>query len=86
MRAEDLLAKKAGLPAAGRVRGVVTLVQEGRFRLEDEAGRGYLFTLGWESGVTIEDLSMWSQQRDTVIVDYQGPPDLGAVATRVERG
>jgi hypothetical protein len=77
------LIQKAGLPGEGRLSGVITIIQEDRFRLEDERGRGYLFTLSWRSGVASEDLFGWSGRKATVTVDYQGAPDIGAVATRV---
>lgn len=83
MKSGEEVAKKGRLPTMGRVRGIVTVIQEHRFRLEDEQGRGYLFTLGWESGTSIQDLATWSEQRIPVTVTYQGTPDLGAVARRV---
>jgi hypothetical protein len=85
MKPGERVAKQSGLPAGGRVRGVITIIQEHRFRLEDDLGRGYLFTLGWEAGATIRHLSVWSEQQIPVTVEYEGPPDLGAVAKRVRR-
>ena len=85
MKPRERVAEKGGLPTGGRVRGVITIIQEHRFRLEDELGRGYLFTLGWEAGTSIEDLAVWSDQQIPVTVEYQGPPDLGAVAKSVRR-
>ena len=76
-------ARKAGLPTMGHVSGVVTIVQEHRFRLQDEWGRGYLFTLAPSAGGTYEDLLRWSKRQVPVRVEYEGPPDLGAVAVRV---
>jgi hypothetical protein len=73
----ERVARRAGLPTAGCVQGVVTLVQEDRFRLEDDAGRGYLFTLGRATGRAVADLYRWSSRRIPVV--FQGPPDLGGV-------
>jgi hypothetical protein len=83
-RSNALLAKRADLPLAGRVRGIITIVQEDRLRLEDEQGHGYLFTLGRKAGASMADLHRWSEGRVTVAVHYEGPPDLGAVAVRVQ--
>lgn len=83
MQRERGIARRAGLPTSGTVRGVITIVQEDRFRLQDSLGRGYLFTLGRGAGATIQDLHLWEAQQVLVCVDYEGPPDLGAIATRV---
>lgn len=80
---DEAVAEEAGLPVHGQLRGVVTLIQEDRFRLEDEQGRGYLFTLGRHAGASVEDLSRWSGQSVPVTVKYEGAPDLGAVAINV---
>lgn len=85
MKPKERVATKGGLPMGGRVRGVITIIQEHRFRVEDDLGRGYLFTLGWEAGTSIENLAVWSKQQIPVTVDYEGPPELGAVAKRVQR-
>jgi hypothetical protein len=85
MKPREQVAKRSGLPTGGKVRGVITIVQEHRFRLEDDRGRGYLFTLGWESGTPIKNLAVWSEQQIPVTVEYQGPPELGAVAKKVQR-
>jgi len=58
-------------------------VQEDRFRLEDNVGRGYLFTLGRGAGASLRALTAWSADRSSVEVTYQGTPDLGAIATSV---
>jgi hypothetical protein len=83
MTGNEDVAKKAGLPVGGKVRGIVILIQEDRFRLEDEQGRGYLFTLGWEAGASTADLYVWSGQKTPVTVECRGAPDLGAVALKV---
>jgi hypothetical protein len=79
------LTHRADLPDRGQLRGVITLVQEDRFRLEDEQGRGYLFTLGRGNGVGLRELHTFCDHRLTVQVQYRGAPDLGAVAERVLR-
>jgi hypothetical protein len=81
-RRQGLLTRRANLPDHGHLRGVITLVQEDRFRLEDDLGRGYLLTLGRGNGVGLDTLHTWCDQRSTVEVEYRGPPDLGAVAVR----
>jgi hypothetical protein len=79
---QSVLSRRASLPVHGHLRGVITLVQEDRFRLEDDLGRGYLLTLGRGNGVGLDTLHTWCDQRSTVEVEYRGPPDLGAVAVR----
>ena len=79
---QSVLLRRASLPVHGHLRGVITLVQEDRFRLEDDLGRGYLLTLGRGNGVGLDTLHTWCDQRSTVEVEYRGPPDLGAVAVR----
>jgi hypothetical protein len=83
-RSNALLAQRANLPLAGEVRGIITIVQEDRFRLEDEQGHGFLFTLGRQAGASMADLHRWNDGRVLLTVRYEGPPDLGAVARRVQ--
>lgn len=84
MKPEEKVAIEAGLPIRGEVRGVITLVQEDRFRLEDQDGRGYLLTLGWKAAVPVARLHQWSGQKAELIVEFEeGAPDLGAVAVQV---
>ena len=78
-----VIARRAGLPVRGSARGVITLIQEQRFRVEDSLGRGYLFTLGKAAGASTSDLYTWSGQKVPVTVDFEGPPDLGAIAVNV---
>jgi hypothetical protein len=85
MTADEQIAQKAGLSTQSQLRGVITVVQEDRFRLEDEGGNGYLFTLSSAASTTPNDLTVWSEQKIPVEVEYQGAPDLGAVATSVLR-
>jgi hypothetical protein len=67
----------------GEIRGTVTVVQESRFRVQDAQGRGYLFTLGRKSGVSLTDLHRWHDSKVPITVRYEGAPDLGAVAVQV---
>jgi hypothetical protein len=80
---QSILTRRAGLPDHGHLRGTITLVQEDRFRLEDDLGRGYLFTLGRGNGVDLHQLHAWCDDGRLVQVEYRGAPDLGAVAVRV---
>jgi hypothetical protein len=82
-RSNALLARRADLPLAGEIRGVVTVVLEDRFRVVDAHGRGFLFTLGRKCGVSMKELYLWNRGRVPIAVVYHGPPDLGAVAQRV---
>lgn len=75
--------RRSDLPTHGHLQGIVTLVQEDRFRLEDDLGRGYLLTLGRGNGVGLRNLHTWCDQRCTLEVEYRGAPDLGAVAVHV---
>jgi hypothetical protein len=79
---QSLLSQRADLPTHGRLRGMVTVVQEDRFRLQDDIGRGYLLTLGRGNGVGLRNLHTWCDRRATVEVEYRGAPDLGAVAVQ----
>ncbi len=76
-------ALQANLPTSGSLHGVITIVQEDRFRLEDALGRGYLFTLGRKVALSLQDLQNFSRGRTPVTVEFEGAPDLGAVATAV---
>jgi hypothetical protein len=67
-----------------KLQGIVTLVQEDRFRLVDDQGRGYLFTLGRGNGVGLRELHLWCAERTPLEVEYRGAPDLGAVALRLQ--
>lgn len=58
-------------------------MQESRFRLVDDAGVGYLFTLGRFSRIDASQLVRWLTACTRVTVAYSGLPDMGAVARRV---
>lgn len=79
-----------GLPSGHRdgasVTGRITIVQEARFRLVDDAGIGYLFTLGRFSRAGPRQLERWRDEGVRVRVGYGGQPDMGAVAHRVRPG
>ena len=80
---QSIPTRRADLPDRGNVHGVITLVQEDRFRLEDALGRGYLFTLGRGNGIGLRQLHAWCDHGLAVEVEYRGAPDLGAVALGV---
>jgi hypothetical protein len=80
---QSLLTRRADLPTRGHLRGVITLVQEDRFRLEDDLGRGYLFTLGRGNGIGLSTIHAWCDNRASVDVEYRGAPDQGALAVRM---
>ena len=82
---QSILTRRADLPNRGNLRGVITLVQEDRFRVDDALGRGYLFTLGRGNGVGLRQLHAWCDDGLTVEVEYRGAPDLGAVAVSVRQ-
>jgi hypothetical protein len=65
-----------------RVQGVITIVQESRFRLQDAEGRGYLFTL--RAGLHASRLRRYEQQRTPVTVLYTGQVNTGAIARTVK--
>lgn len=76
-------APAAALPDRGELRGVILVVQEDRFRLQDERGRGYLLTLGRRAGISMDGVRRAAALGLPIRVHYKGMPDLGAVATRV---
>lgn len=73
--------------ATGRIRkvkGEILLIQEERFRLVGETGRGFLFTLSHKASVTVDHLELWYKERSRVIVEYEGEPNFeSAVAHSV---
>ncbi len=67
-------------------RGVITVVQEGRFRLVTERGEGLLLTLAHDAPQDARDLCRLQAERALVNVEYSGEPNLeSGVAHRVER-
>ena len=67
------------------VRGVMTIVQEDRFRLVTEDGRGLLLTLSRRANVGYGELERLVRERTPVRVAYEGEPDHGGVAVRLAR-
>lgn len=69
-------------PTVGRVTGRISIVQESRFRLVDATGRGYLF-IAHRRAASLDELERWRDEGTVVAVDYDGVPDIGAVARSV---
>lgn len=69
-------------PGEETVAGVITTVQEDRFRLMDDRGRGYLFTT-LKRAASLEDLERWRDERRPVSVRFSGVPDVGAHALEI---
>lgn len=63
------------------VQGIITIVQESRFRLQAGDGRGYLFVL--HAGLDADKLRDYQRNNIPVTVSYAGQPDAGAVARAV---
>ncbi len=64
-------------------RGVITLAQEDRFRLQMADGRSALFVLGQALGHSLERLETLAGSGDEVLVRYRGDLDAGPVAEDV---
>jgi hypothetical protein len=56
------------------IEGVVTIVQEARFQLQDDDGVGHQFVLGYEAPLEPEQLPSLAQRR--VRVSYSEPRGL----------
>ncbi len=69
-------------PHAGLVQGRITIVQEDRFRLMDETGRGFLFVTR-KRAASLEQLDAWRDGSVRVEVEYFGVPDVGALARSI---
>ena len=65
------------------VTGTIILVSEDRFRLVDDLGRGYLFTLSHKAAARPHQLTAWADAARKVQVIYRGEPDMGALAEEV---
>lgn len=70
-------------PRDGTVEGILTIVQEDRFRLIDDSGRGYLFTTA-RRAASLDELERWRDEQQRVSVRFSGVPDIGALATRIQ--
>lgn len=58
------------------VQGQIIVVQEMRFRLMTDDGRGFLFTLAHGATVDTVELNRWQRGANTVCVAYCGKPGL----------
>lgn len=66
------------------IEGVVTIVQESRFQLTDDAGVAHLFILGHDTLAEPEQLAPLARDQSRVRVHYSRPADvIGLVAHRV---
>jgi hypothetical protein len=61
---------------------VITIVQDDRFRVVDQAGRGYLFTLV-KGRASPHEIEVWRDEGVPVRVRYRGVPDVHARAERI---
>lgn len=69
------------------VAGRIIVVQEMRFRIVTDDGRGYLFTLAKNANVDTTELRRLHRRDTQVRVSYIGQPGLDSgVARRVVRG
>jgi hypothetical protein len=59
-----------------RLDGRIVAVQENRFRLAADTGRGYVFTLHHSCGTSIEDLQRWHDADARLTVAYTGEPNI----------
>ncbi|MFP5213337.1 MAG: hypothetical protein ACLGPL_08160 [Acidobacteriota bacterium] len=67
------------------LKGYIVLVQEDRFRIVDDTGRGYLLTLSVHAGASQTDLEHWSLSGERLIVEYEGEPNLESGIAREVR-
>lgn len=72
------------VPDHGTIVGRITIVQEDRIRVMDDAGRGYLFVVRKRTA-PLEALERWRDGRVPVRVTYTGEPDAGALAVAISR-
>jgi urease accessory protein UreE len=67
-----------------RVTGRIVIVQEQRFRLVANNGRGFLFTLPHNSSVTSDDLLRFRDKSQRLLVEYDGESNtISAVAAKI---
>jgi hypothetical protein len=62
--------------------GTIIGVQEMRFRLMTEDGKGLLLTLGHNSPVSINDLKRWHKSNTRVVVVFNGEPNYESTAVQ----
>ena len=58
--------------------GHITVVQEQRFRLVTDDGRGFLFTLPHDAPLQLSDLNRLHKTNACVEIEYTGEPNLGS--------
>jgi hypothetical protein len=65
--------------------GRIILVQENRFRLVGDSGKGYLLMLSHKTTAAQKDLERWRDAGIQVVAEYEGDPSLASgIAHRVE--
>lgn len=70
---------------ARHMTGVVTIVQESRFQLTDDAGVGHLFTLGHACGTEPGQLANLQHHQSRVRVRFVPAPNtIGNIAQSIE--
>jgi hypothetical protein len=65
--------------------GHITLIQEQRFRLVSENGRGFIFTISRKSAVRLSDLQQVLKSHATIRVEYSGAPNTRSGVADVVR-
>ena len=65
--------------------GIVTIVQESRFQLTDDAGVSHFFVLGHQAAAEPADLAPLQHRQARIRVRYTAAPNLiGNVATDIQ--
>jgi hypothetical protein len=72
----DQIAAHAAAAGTRTARGNITIVQEQRFRLVTDDGRGLLLTLAYDAYAPNGDLQRLHDSNTRVIVEYTGEPNL----------
>ncbi len=68
------------------IEGIITIVQEGRFSLTDQAGVGHQFELSHRAALEPEQLPPLQRDQARVRVSYTpGENVIGLVAARIDR-
>ncbi len=69
---------------ASIIEGVVTIVQESRFQLTDDAGIGHLFTVGHACGTEPGQLARLQRHQSRIRVKYKPAPNtIGNIALSI---
>ena len=64
--------------------GTVTIVQESRFQLTDDAGVGHLFTVGHACGAEPSQLAQLQRHQSRIRVAYKPAPNtIGNIALSI---